>query len=100
MKRCRAEGAERFAFFVAARGARQQSHDHRRTVDQTLQTPTQSSLLIPAGVAPLWNKSRAAQHADYYNCTWQVPTRIKNNARSAGKFRRIAVKMRRFHRHL
>jgi hypothetical protein len=44
------------------------------------------------GVAPLWNKSRAAQHADYYNCTWQVPTRIKNKARSAGKFRRIAVK--------
>jgi hypothetical protein len=45
MKRRRAEGAERFALFVAA-AVRQQSHDHRRIVDQTLQRPAQNQPTI------------------------------------------------------
>jgi IS5 family transposase len=42
MKRCRAEGAERFALFVAAAVLANNLMIYRRTADQTLQTPPQN----------------------------------------------------------
>jgi len=39
-------------------------------------------------------------HADHCNRAWQMPIRIENKARNAGKFGRKAVKMCRFHRHI
>ena len=44
-------------------------------------------------------KAAASQHITSRNSAWQMPIRIENNARSAGKFDRAAVKLGRVHRH-
>src|SRR5216684_1153005 len=71
MKRCLAEGAERFALFVGRRGARQQPHDRRRAAEKPPDKP--APILATGGT-----KAAAPHHAASCNSAWQMSINAEN----------------------
>ena len=79
-------------FVRCRRGARQQSHDRRRTVGPTLQAPTQTDTTIISRQRQ-WNKATPLPHVARRNSSWRAPTNVENHERKTWHTQPQSVKV-------
>ena len=98
MKRCRAEGAERFALFVGA-AVLANNLMICRPADQTLRMPTKSRSIIRLGRRGGGTQGAAPHHVASCNSAWRAPIHAENDASRPGKISRTTPTLSPVHRH-